>query len=104
MKSSVFILSVVYIKGLKTYLAGFCITVFYEDHRAEGEDHEDGGVNEILFANGAFITPYDYPSYYVADANGNEFWVSYEQLIANKYTQLGYDFSIVPNPETELEA
>ena len=65
---------------------------------------EDGGVNEILFANGAFIMPYTYPCYYVADKNGNELWVSYEQLLGGGYTRITHDISIVPDPTNEPEA
>ena len=64
----------------------------------------ESGVNEILFANGKFVMPYDYPSYYVADAQGNEQWVSNKTYNAGGYTLITQDHNAVPNPATEADA
>ena len=64
----------------------------------------DGGVKEILFANGNFMMPYDYPCYYVKDANNNYLWVSTEAYLAGGYTFVYQDYHAVPNPATEAAA
>ncbi len=64
----------------------------------------DGGVNEILFSNGKFVMPYDYPTFYVTDAQGNEQWVNSETFNAGGYTLITQDHNAVPNPATEAEA
>ncbi|MBO5737323.1 MAG: hypothetical protein J6S04_05900, partial [Clostridia bacterium] len=64
----------------------------------------ESGVNEILFANGKFVMPYDYPSYYVMDSHGKEQWVSNETYNAGGYTLITQDHNAVPDPANEPEA
>ncbi len=64
----------------------------------------DGGVKEILFANGNFMMPYNYPCYYVTDANNNYLWVSTETYLGGGYSFVYQDYHAVPNPATEAEA
>ena len=64
----------------------------------------DGGVKEILFANGNFMMPYDYPCYYVKDANNNYLWVSAETYFGGGYTFVYQDVHAVPHPVNEASA
>ena len=64
----------------------------------------DGGVKEILFANGNFMMPYDYPCYYVMDANNNYLWISTETYLGGGYSFVYQDYHAVPDPATEAVA
>lgn len=64
----------------------------------------DAGVKEILFANGSFMMPYDYPSNYVTDVNNNYLWVSNEAYLSGGYTLIYRDYHAVPDPVNEAEA